>query len=106
MSSDVIIQGNSRAVHHIDPKILDSVLYIDSYNLGMDGCSFNLQYARFKIFEKYNKKPKLIIQSVGVLSRTTVLPPHFLPYIQEDLLKDELQKIGLMDKIQARSGDN
>jgi hypothetical protein len=31
INSDVIIMGNSRASNHFDPKILDSVLHVNSY---------------------------------------------------------------------------
>ncbi|GHT44588.1 hypothetical protein AGMMS49965_20530 [Bacteroidia bacterium] len=98
ISSDVIISGNSRAAVHISPQILDSVLHINSYNLGMIGHTFPMQQVRLKLFEKYNKKPKLIIQNVDFIltfyRESLVHKKIFAPYVHEDLLKDELRKMG------------
>jgi hypothetical protein len=72
----------------ISPQILDSTLHLNTYNLGMDGASLRLQYERFKIYLKYNKKPKYIIQEVGYTStlvRSDVLqgPSQYLPYLSD-----------------------
>ncbi|GHV69008.1 hypothetical protein FACS1894199_17110 [Bacteroidia bacterium] len=97
-NSDVIILGNSRAWEHISPEILDSVLHINSYNLGINGYPFSMQYTRFKLFEKYNKKPSLVIQSVDFLKTlhqaTMYNKGQFTPYTYDNLLRDELKKIG------------
>ncbi|KAA6301606.1 MAG: hypothetical protein EZS26_002212 [Candidatus Ordinivivax streblomastigis] len=98
MSSDVIISGSSRAWVQISPEILDSVLHIDSYNLGIEGYYFSMQYVRFKLFEKYNKKPRLIIQNVDFIStfyrrEDSFNKTQFFPYLHEDLIKDELKTI-------------
>lgn len=37
IDADIIINGNSKAYHHISPKIIDSVTRLNSYNLGLDG---------------------------------------------------------------------
>ena len=97
ISSDVIISGNSRAAVHINPQILDSVLHLNSYNFGMHGNPFPMQQVRLKIFEKYNKKPKLIIQNVdfiATLVRSLFNKRQFLPYLHENLLKDALRAKG------------
>jgi hypothetical protein len=96
INSDVIISGNSRAWVHISPEILDSVLHVNSYNLGIDGYPFSMQYVRFKLFEKYNKKPRLIIQNVDFTTLYRRTTPYnktqFLSYLHEDFIKDELKK--------------
>jgi len=98
MDANVLIMGNSRAWVHISPAILDSVLQVNSYNMGIDGYPFSMQYVQYKIYEKYdNPKPDLIIQSADL----TTLHRHkdafcknvFLPYTQEPLLKSELKKM-------------
>lgn len=58
---DIAIYGSSRAWVHVDPEIIDSVLNTSSYNLGMDGYPFHMQYYRHKEYFKYNQKPKTII---------------------------------------------
>jgi hypothetical protein len=100
INSDVIISGSSRAWIHISPVILDSILHVNSYNLGIDGYPFNMQSVRFEIFEKYNKKPKLIIQNVDfttLFRRNLYNKEQFSPYVHESLLKDELLKMGMSE---------
>jgi hypothetical protein len=101
INSDVIISGSSRAWAHISPEILDSVLSVNSYNLGMDGYPFNMQYLRFNVYKKYNKKPKLVIQSVDfrtfIVKKNAFNKEQFLPYVHEDLIKKELKQMGFTD---------
>ena len=61
LNVDLAIYGSSRAWVHVDPEIMDSVLNMSTYNLGIDGYPFNMQYYRHKEYFKYNKKPKEII---------------------------------------------
>ncbi|GHV59395.1 hypothetical protein FACS1894182_13450 [Bacteroidia bacterium] len=86
----------------VSPKILDSVLNVNSYNIGINAYGFDMQYVQYKIFEKYNKVPRLIIQNVDYIStlfgRKDAYHKHqFLPYLQEDLLKRKLKTLGLSD---------
>ena len=88
INADLLILGSSRAWVQISPKIMDSMLHVNSYNLGLDGASFNMQYARFRIYLLHNKKPKYILQEVGYTStlvRNDRLPAtqQFLPYLQD-----------------------
>lgn len=68
IKSDIIFLGNSRTWLHIDPHILDSVLCIDSYNLGIDGGRINRQVQKYEIFRERNTKPKVIVQNIDVWS--------------------------------------
>lgn len=88
IQADMLIMGSSRAWVHFSPRILDSVLGVNSYNLGMDGTSADLQFERLKIYMRYNKAPKYILQEVGLNSITTLARnlPHyqqFLPYLSD-----------------------
>src|SRR5665647_1612683 len=64
INADVLIMGNSRAFSHYSPKIIDSILKTNSYNLGIGGHPFNVQYLKYKLYEEHNKKPQLIIQNI------------------------------------------
>jgi hypothetical protein len=101
IDADLIISGSSRAWVHISPQILDSILGANSYNFGIDGYPFSMQYVRYKIFEKYNKRPKLILQNVdfNTLYKRKDLygKTQFLPYTDEQLLQQELQKAGFFN---------
>jgi len=85
VNSDIVIYGNSRAWVQFDPNIISDSLTTTAYNLGIDGYGFDMQYLRHSILLQYNKKPKLIIQSVDVftLEKRTDLynDDQFLPYM-------------------------
>jgi hypothetical protein len=97
IDSDVIVSGSSRAWVHISPEILDTVLNVNSYNLGIDGYPFNMQYVRFKLFEKYNAKPKLVVQNVDFFTLNRRKEPlnreQFMPYMHEEEIKKELRRM-------------
>lgn len=84
MSKDILIYGSSRAWVHFDSKIIEDSLGLSTYNLGIDGHNFWLQYLRHKKLLKHNKPPNFIILSLGVfsLSKRKDLYNHyqFLPF--------------------------
>jgi hypothetical protein len=88
VNSEIVIYGSSRAWVHVDPQILKNELGVSSYNLGIDGHNFWLQYLRHKILLKYNQKPKYIILSVDsrtLEKRDNLFNSHqFLPYMLWD----------------------
>lgn len=92
INADLLIIGSSRAWIHISPKILDSVLNVNSYNIGMDASHFLMQNARFKLYLKYNKKPKYVIVSVDLTSfsesKEIPFPLQFLPYLNNPDIKN------------------
>lgn len=95
INADLIIQGSSRAWVHISPHVIDSALSLNSYNLGIDGYDFQMQYYRFVLYLKYNKKPKYILQCVDpfTLSKREDLymPEQFLPYLNIDIIKQAVK---------------
>ena len=62
VNADLLIQGSSRAWCQVSPKILDSIMKINSYNLGMSGYNFDMEYCRFKVYLEHNVVPKYIVQ--------------------------------------------
>lgn len=95
--SNVVITGSSRAWVQISPRILDSLLNVDSYNLGINAYPFNMQDVRYKLFEKYNQKPRLIIQTADLNLLYRQKDPtnkrQFFPYMHEPVLRNELKKM-------------
>lgn len=95
INADLLIMGSSRAAFHVSPKIIDSTLAINSYNLGLSAWHFDMQYARFKIYLQHNRKPKYIIQNVdvyGFSKRADVADyQQFLPYIQDTILQETIR---------------
>jgi hypothetical protein len=94
IDADLLIMGSSRAEFHVSPKILDSLLTLNSYNLGLSAWHFDMQYARFRMYLQHNKKPKYIIHNVdvyGFSKRENVADaPQFLPYIQDTILQNAI----------------
>lgn len=86
VDSDIVIYGNSRAWQHFDSSMIEESLKCSTFNLGINGHPFLLQYLRHKLLLKHNPKPKLIIQSVddtGTFFRRDDLhnPDQMLPYM-------------------------
>jgi hypothetical protein len=95
INADLLVMGSSRAEFHISPKILDSMLSLNAYNLGLSAWHFDMQYARFRMYLQHNRKPKYIIQNVdvyGFSKREDVADsPQFLPYIQDTILQKTIR---------------
>lgn len=85
IKSEVVVYGSSRAMVHFDPKIISDSLNVRSYNLGLNGHNFWLQYFRHKELLKHNKRPKLIIHSVDIFTlvkrKDLFQMQQFLPYM-------------------------
>ena len=92
INADIVFMGNSRVFIHINPLILDSILGSDSYNLGMDGSSFNRQIHKYNLFRRYNKKPEIIIQGIDAWSMNYQIgyeKEQFFPYFWNWYLRNE-----------------
>jgi len=90
INSDILIYGSSRAWQIIHPQTISDSLHQNTYNLGIQAHNFWLQYLRHRLLLKYNKKPKVIIQSLDFLTfqkRPDLYDPgQFLPYMLFDTL--------------------
>lgn len=87
-NAELAIYGNSRAWTQIDPVILADSLNHSAYNFGVDGHNFAIQLLRHRLYQKYNKKPELIIISVDftTFQKQSELYNYyqFLPYMLWD----------------------
>jgi hypothetical protein len=85
INSDIVIYGSSRAWKHIDPSMISKALGVSTYNLGIDGHNFWLQYLRHSMLLEKNTKPKIIILSLDVFTLQKVddlyNSEQFLPYM-------------------------
>ncbi len=95
INSDVLIYGTSRARAHINTKILEDSLNLTTYNLGIDGYTFDMEYCRHELIMKYNRKPKYIIQTLDyhMLGKIENLYQYeqFYPYIKIPILLNEMK---------------
>jgi hypothetical protein len=94
INSDIVIYGSSRAWRHINPTMISDSLHKTAYNLGVNGHSYKSQYFRHFLLLKYNKKPKIIIQTLDVTSfeKSSDLynPDQYLPYMLNNI---EMKKL-------------
>ncbi len=82
---DIAIYGSSRAWVHINPEIISEATGRSTYNYGMDGHNFWLQYLRHVELLKHQSTPKVIIHSLDVFTLQKVKGLYgmdqFLPYM-------------------------
>lgn len=85
INSDLLIYGASRAWVQFNSTMIEDSLHIPTYNLGIDGLYFQMQYFRHKMLMKNNKKPKLIIIAIDMFSlekrKDLYNLEQFLPYM-------------------------
>ena len=103
IDADVIINGSSIAEVQISPKIIDTVLNIKSYNLGMSGFGFRMQGTRYDIYKQHNKRPKVILHMVGdgTFAKFDELfkTEQFLPYIKDPILNSRIKEYKGLDDL-------
>ena len=85
LNSDLWILGSSRALVQYNPRILDSMLNISSYNLGMNAQFIVPEILCYRIACEYNKKPKYILLDLMWRTLTMETAPvaryFYMPYI-------------------------
>lgn len=96
VNADLIINGSSIAEVQISPKVVDSILHVNSFNLGMSGYSFLMQQAKYNVYLEHNKSPKIIIQIVGdgtlVKKEGLFQKTQFLPYLKDSIIENITKK--------------
>lgn len=107
LRNNVVIMGSSRAFVQFNPRIIDSVLHVNSYNLGYNASLVNRQVERYYAYCRIqNWEPETIIYSIdyGTLSGISVNfeREQFYPYFFYDrnLMEafDKYQHFSLLEK--------
>lgn len=84
--NELIINGSSRAWVQYDPRILDNVLKINTYNLGTDNGMINRQIIRYDKYCEFHKSPAFLIQNIDYFTMTSVYGyevEQFYPYFYD-----------------------
>ena len=107
INADLIINGSSKALVQVNPLVLDTLLDINSYNLGLDGTPFIPQKAQFELYKLHNVKPKYIVQIVsnGTLrNMDSGFRNHikFAPYLNVDEVENLMLKTGSYNYLDYR----
>ena len=93
IDSDVVIMGSSRAYRHIDPSVIDTILSVNSYNLGLSSGWINWQIRKYNLYRKYNPKPSLIIQTIDFYTLGYIMgveKEQFMPYFWNIPMRKEI----------------
>lgn len=95
LNADIVIMGSSRAFVQYDPSILDSILQIKVYNLGIDGSQLNRQIIKYNVYSHYQRKrPRYIIVNIDYCStlgwssgyeREQFFPHMLTPYTRNQI---------------------
>ena len=97
LNTDVIILGSSRAFVHFNPRIIDEITGLSSYNLAVDGGTAISQKTKLDAFLDFNPPPKIIIQNVDIFllykEKYVYQKEQFLPYLNKTSIHSNLQKI-------------
>ena len=101
MDNDILIMGNSRGKSHFNTFIIDSVLNVSSFCIGIGGYPINAQVSKYNIYRSHNNKPRLIIQNIDYSTINifnSVLHEHqseqFFPLVYDVQGRKELKKLG------------
>lgn len=84
MDNDLLILGSSRAWVQYSPRIIDSILNTNSYNLGRDGKKLDISILCADLYLKHNPKPKVILCDIYFMSMCNSDPygrEQFFPYL-------------------------
>ena len=98
MDADVVILGNSRAAGSYHPLVLDTILHVNSRNLGVSGQPFGVSYLRWELYRRNNVLPKLLIINIDYAELKMVTngfeKEQYYPYISDSLVKPYLDLYG------------
>lgn len=99
INADVIILGGSRAQFAYSPRIIDSVLNCNSFNLGVSGQPFGVSILRWKLFNRHNNPPKLVIINCDFLELRGLVEngyerEQYYPYMFDSLVQPYLDDYG------------
>ena len=98
MDADVVILGNSRASTSYHPLILDTILGVNSRNLGVSAQPFGVSYLRWQLYRRNNQKPKLLIVNIDFRDLRSIEKgfenEQYYPYICDTLVKPYLDLFG------------
>lgn len=102
---DLVINGSSRAWTQYSPLILDSILGINSFNLGIDGSAINRQIIKYRKYRDLHGTPLYLIQNIdlGTMAYTYGYErEQFFPYFFYDkdliLAYDQYENFSFMEK--------
>lgn len=92
---DALIIGGSRGLVQYSPLILDTVLNMDFYNLGINGSVIERQIFKYDTYCRLNTQPKFIIQNIDFSTlnlRHGFEREQFFPYFSDKIYREEISR--------------
>lgn len=97
INAEILITGSSRALVHYDPRVLESVTGLKTFNIGRNGSQTDLQLAFLKTYLLHNAPPRLLIHNLDLHSFATSHeiydPAQYLPYLNEQPIYDAVRRV-------------
>ena len=98
VNADLLVIGSSRAWVQYDTRIMDSVLHVNSYNLGIDGSALNRQMLKYRVYDHFQeKKAKVVLINMDYASaignRIGYEREQFFPYLWNRFNRQEMRKV-------------
>ena len=101
LENEVLIMGNSRGFSHFNPRIIDSVCHVNSYDLGLGGYPINAQISEYHCYKAHNGTPKIIVHQVDFMTlnmeydiRHQHDSERFFPTVYDKSMRKELRQLG------------
>lgn len=98
---DMLIMGNSRGFSHFNPRIIDSICHVNSYNLGLGGYPINAQVSEYHCYKAHNGIPKTIVQQVDFMTLNMIDDirhqhdsERFFLTVYDKSMRKELKQLG------------
>ena len=101
LENEVLIMGNSRGFSHFNPRIIDSICHVNSYDLGLGGYPINAQISEYHCYKAHNGTPKIIVHQVDFMTlnmeydiRHQHDSERFFPTVYDKSMRKELRQLG------------
>lgn len=96
--ADVVVMGDSRALCSYYPAVLDSILHMRTYNIGVAGQPFGISYLRYRLFREHNPAPQLLIINIDnnelEMYNSDYGREQYYPYFSYPFIRNYLRSIG------------
>lgn len=98
LDADLLVIGASNAWSGFNTYILDTVLNLNSYNLGIDGHNIDYQIIRYDTYRRFNSKPKIVLintlfdGTLGISADSQYEREQYFPYIHDKKLISRVEE--------------
>ena len=93
---DILFIGSSRTYYHVNPKIVDSITSLNSYNAGLAGANLFECNLVLQCYLQSHKAPKVVVLDIAknafeIKSRPIWNPTHYYYFLDNDIVFNALK---------------